>query len=69
LFRLALALGRLDPFAMAEEMDEGLFRGWLQFWDEEPFGPMVENRMLARVAASVALSPGDEEDLLPRPTF
>ena len=41
---------------MLAEMDESLFQRWLKFWAEEPFGPQVENMMLARVAAAASWS-------------
>jgi hypothetical protein len=52
-----------DPYAMLAGMDEELYKKWLQFWDEEPFGPHVDQHMRARIAA--AMGGGDYADYLP----
>jgi hypothetical protein len=59
-------LGEPDPLAMLEAMDERTFQGWLTYWKAEPFGPVIDHRMLARIAASNAMSPGEEDDFIPR---
>ncbi len=64
--RLALALGFIDPEEMLDRMDERTFQHWVAFYKLEPFGPAISNRMLARIAASNAMAPGDEEDFLPK---
>lgn len=60
-------MGRLDPAAMIEEMNDvrpGLFDDWVNFYRAEPFGPGTTNLMLARVASS--LGGGSERDYLPK---
>ncbi len=59
-------LGQPDPIAMLDEMDETTFQGWLNFYRVSPFGHDVDHRMMARVAAAVALNPGEEDAFLPR---
>lgn len=44
-------LGRVDPYAMLNEMDEQLFMRWLAYLQAEPFGPTVTNGMLAKLCA------------------
>lgn len=59
-------LGRTNPYAMVAEMEgerESLFDDWLDFWGEEPFGPSVQNLMMARVAN--AMSGGGEAQYIP----
>jgi hypothetical protein len=51
---------------MVAEMEgerESLFDDWLDFWGEEPFGPSVQNLMMARVAN--AMSGGGEAQYIP----
>jgi len=58
-------LGREDPYAMLDGMDDRLFQRWQQFALEEPFGPAIENLMRARIASFAAQTPIDEAKLLP----
>ncbi len=51
---------------MLAKMDEATFQKWMAYWRAEPFGAIISNKMLARVAASNAMCPGDEDDFLPR---
>jgi hypothetical protein len=57
-------LGQTDPLEMLAGMHEATFQMWLQYFAEEPFGPQVENLMMAQCAAA-ASGGGDPGDYLP----
>jgi hypothetical protein len=48
---------------MLAGMDEVTFQNWLRFFGEEPFGPQVQNLMMAQTAAAAAM--GETADFLP----
>lgn len=48
---------------MLAGMEEGTFLAWCKFFAEEPFGPAVQNLMLAQAAAAAA--GGSPDDFLP----
>lgn len=58
-----MSLGQTDPDEMLAGMTEKTYQRWLKFFAEEPFGPQVENLMLANVAA--AASGGEAANFLP----
>lgn len=65
-FRLALALGKKNPYRLMRQMSEPLFRRWMDYCAEEPFGQMVQWRMLARIGAAAAQSQEiSAEDFMP----
>ena len=49
---------------MLAGMSELTYQKWLKFFGEEPFGPHVENLMMANVAAAASWG-GDPADFLP----
>lgn len=38
LYRLALAMGRLDVDELEKELTPSQFYGWMEYWKQEPFG-------------------------------
>lgn len=50
-FRLALALGYVDPDVLMETLTPGLWREWRAYQQIEPFGPLVSWHQQARMMA------------------
>lgn len=67
--RLALAFGEKDPDLMLADLDERLFRRWMEYFEAEPFGQAVQTQMLAKIAAAVFQVQGSDctlRDFLPK---
>lgn len=54
-FRLALALGRPDPYAMLDEMPPGVFEQWWSFYEVEPWAN--QNVQLASILSVLSGQP------------
>jgi len=54
LFRLALALGQPDPYAMADAMPARVFNHWRHYYLIEPFGQWRDNYHAGLISAILA---------------
>lgn len=54
-FRLALAMGRPDPYKMLDEMPAGLFEKWWAYYEVEPWAN--QNVQLASILSALTGQP------------